>query len=125
MAIFTALVDDLRIVVTNQEALQEPLQINTKLDDGTVVPMDLTGLTFKSQVKSARDITGPVLININVEVQGDPTLGKVVLKADEAVMETMAIGNYFYDVNIKPTGGQPDCLWIAPFVVEAGVSKWP
>jgi hypothetical protein len=124
MAAVSAFVEALKLITTNQEAVQEPFELSNWVSDTVSTPMDLTGLTFKSEVKASRSITAPALLVLEVEVEGDPADGKIVFRASEVDMEPIAPGTYFYDLNIKPTGGEPDCLFIAPFVIEPGVSKW-
>lgn len=120
----TTVAADLEITATNQESVDETLTVQTKDEAGVVTPMDLTGLTFLSTVKATRDIDGAVLATITATVVGDPTNGNVRLQISESVMRTLTPGDYFYDFNIRAGVGEPDCLWIAPFTVIAGVSKW-
>lgn len=118
--------NDLTLTLTNQEGLAHTLQIRTKDSEtsSNSTPMDLTDTEFRSQIKLTRDINETPLANIAVSVVGPAANGNILLEVTEAVMETIEPGRYYYDLNIKVDGSEPDCLWIAPFVVEAGISKW-
>lgn len=116
------LVESLKLRVTNQSALDETRRLCTKSSLG-LVALNLTDMTFRSQIKKVRSPDAPILASINVAVVGDPKDGYVRFTLAETVTADLPVGNWVYDFNMKHTGGQPKCLWIAPFTVEQGVSE--
>lgn len=121
MATYT---EDLTLTVTNNEALDQTITLTQTVAEVTT-PFDLTGLTFVASVKKSRSVLADVLAEITVTVVGDPTDGVLRLQIPYATMVTLTAKTRYWDFNIRDGVAEPDCLWIAPFVIEAGVSTWP
>lgn len=121
----TVYAPEMKITVTNQEALRETFTLYTKdSPTATPVPMDLTGLEFLSQIKKARDISAVALADIQVEPVGTLTDGVVSLYVPEATMRTLKPADVFYDFNIRALGDDGDCLFISDVEILKGVSLW-
>lgn len=119
----TPYVEDLALVSKNNEAINEVITLTEKLDDGSVVPVDLTGREFFAQARMAKSRESDLLCVIKVAILGDPTEGKLHFYVSDETMKDVPQARGHYDV-LTRTGpaGSIDNLYQAPFIVEPGVT---
>lgn len=117
----TPYADDLALSAKNNEAISEVLTLRE--EDGT--PVDLTGRQFRAQARKGKLPTADLICDIEVTVEGDPTEGKLRLTVATAVITTLAPVKGHYDVLTRVGANGPvDNLYMAPFVIEGGVTAW-
>lgn len=120
----TPYIEELALISKNNEAIDEIIYLREENEAGVSVPMDLTGRTFFAQARLAKLTDAELICAISATVYGDPTLGQLRLSVTEAVMGTIDPIKGHYDVLTKVAGGPTDNIYMAPFIVEGGVSKW-
>jgi hypothetical protein len=111
------------LVSKNNEAISEVIKITEKIA-GVSVPVDLTGRTFFSQARKTKSPEGVLICTINATVIGNPLNGEVLLQVHENVTETLDPVKGHYDLLSRVEGGRIDNMFMAPFIIEGGVSKW-
>ena len=76
----------------------------TITDSGTGLPVPLNGATLKLTVTTIKDPPDNTtkLFDLDGTVDADPTTGVVVFKPTS--LNTAAIGNYFYDIQLTGDG---------------------
>lgn len=116
--------EELALYARNNEAINEILVLTHKVN-GVVEPIDLTGYTFKAQARKLKGPTSALLCDIEVTVHGDPAEGKVLLHVPETVISTLQPWKGFWDLLVRTDSGSVDNLFMAPFIIEPGVSAWP
>ncbi len=119
----TPYLTEMAIVSRNNEAISKIILL-TKLVDGVRVPIDLTNRTFLSQARYGKNTLSDLICNINVAVYGDPLDGKILLSVDEDVMLGLSPLKGHYDIVTRTGSGPRDNIFVAPFIVEGGVSNW-
>lgn len=121
----TPYIDDFGLFSKNNEGISALLELTETLEDGSVVPLDLTGRLFKAQARKQKSKTSELICDIEISIEGDPTLGHVRLKVDDGIVSGLAPGKGHYDVLTRAgANGQIDNLYMAPFVIEGGVTEW-
>lgn len=111
------------LVSKNNEAISEVIKITEKVA-GVRVPVDLTGRTFFSQARKTKSPEGELICNITATVLGDPANGEVLLQVHEDIIEGLNPVKGHYDVLSRAGEGRIDNMYMAPFIIEGGVSKW-
>ena len=119
----TPYVEALALVSRNNEAIDEVILI-TEETDGIVSPMDLTGRSFFGQARVAKSFASNLICNLEVSVYGDPLLGQLRIQVSDQVMSGLSPIKGHYDILTRSGLGTIDNIYMAPFVVEGGVSKW-
>jgi len=114
-------VRQLTLRVCNNEGLAFRINLKTKNNLGAVIPYDLTGATFQSQI---RDQTTDALIETIVVTVVDAAAGEITLNLTQADVAAIPVGVYDYDVIIDFPGAEPKLLWKSLFRVEKGVTQW-
>lgn len=119
----TPYVEELALVSKNNEAISEIIFLTEKLEDGTMIPVDLTGREFFAQARMAKNRGSDLLCVIKVSIFGDPLDGKLHFHVSEETMKDVPQARGHYDVLTRtgPTG-TIDNLYQAPFIVEPGVT---
>lgn len=69
-------------------------------DDAGNVPLDITGRTYVSSVSTGRG--GTVVCNPTVVVDGDPTLGSLVVSLTDAQSDLLTNSRYIWDLVENP-----------------------
>lgn len=123
--------EELSQTTTNQQGFDVTATFTEKDQDGNVVgPYDFTNSTLLSSIKKTRKITDPALAVVTV-TKVDAANGVLRFTVAESLMEdvptsptTGATPWWYWDFNVKEIGAQPVCFFIAPLVVEGGVSPW-
>lgn len=111
----------LSITVATNEAVNRSLTLTTKDGAGATIPLNLTGATFKAEVRKAAGATGGPLCEITVTIVNAAT-GEIKFRVAQSLLASIKPGSYFYDLVYTPAGGDPDRLWQAGFTVIAGVT---
>lgn len=116
----TPYAEDLALTAKNNEAISELL---TLTEDGQ--PIDLTGRQFRAQARKGKTPTAELICDITVTIEGDPTEGKLRLFVSDEVVRDLAPGKGHYDVLTRMgDDGVVDNLYMAPFIIEGGVTAW-
>lgn len=111
----------LSISVATNEALNRTLTLTTKNGVGATIPLDLTGATFKAEVRKAAGAPGAPIATIDVTILDAPN-GQIKFYVAQSALGSVKPGSYIYDLVYTPAGGDPDRLWQAGFNVVAGVT---
>ena len=119
----TPYLEELALVSRNNEAISR-IVLLTKLVDGVRVPVDLTGRTFFSQARYGKSTVSDLVCNINVSIYGDPLEGRILLSVSEDLLIGLSPLKGHYDVITRTGSGPRDNLYVAPFIIEGGVSNW-
>lgn len=124
----TPFVEELALVSKNNEAIDETITLTERLDDGTIVPIDLSGREFFAQARRGKGFEADLLCVIKVNIVGDPSEGKLQFLVPADVMKEIPQARGFYDVLTRSgPNGSINNLYQAPFIVEPGVtdlSQW-
>jgi hypothetical protein len=120
----------LSLSMTNQEGLDRTITVNRVDSNGDVIgPYDFTNTTITAQVKRSRKIADTPIATLTV-TKTDAANGVLRLTLTKTQAEAMPVSPttgatpyWYWDFNVAEPGSERDCLWIAPFVVEAGVSQ--
>lgn len=116
--------EELALTSKNNEAIYEVIYLSVETETGSV-PMDLTGREFFAQARRAKAKDSDLMCDISIEIYGNPLDGALLLSVSDTVMSTVDPGKGFYDVLTRAGPTSPiDNIYMAPFIVESGVSTW-
>lgn len=120
----TPFVEELALVSKNNEAISEILRLTEEVN-GVMVPIDLTGRQFFAQARRGKSKDAELICELQASAYGDPTLGLLHIFVSDEVMNTVSPGKGVYDILTRAGSTEPtDNLFMAPFIVEGGVSQW-
>ena len=87
--------------------------------------VDLTGATVFFTVNAEKSPTddSAAVIQKTVTIHSDPTAGKTVIKLDPADTDSVAPGNYWYDIQIRASNGDISSLPKARFEIVSDISR--
>lgn len=120
----TPFIEELALISKNNEAISEVFRL-TEVVDGLPVPIDLTGREFFAQARRGKSKEAELMCDIEAQPYGDPTEGLLHVFVSDEVMNTVSPGKGYYDILTRAGPTAPtDNLYMAPFVVEGGVTQW-
>lgn len=119
----TPYLEELALTAKTNEGIDEIIYLTERV--GKVdVPLDLTGRTFFAQARRTKAMDGELICDISATVYGPPEDGAVRLIVQEDVIATLDPVKGHYDVLTRAGDSVVNNLYMAPFVVEGGVSRW-
>ena len=92
---------------------------------GAAGVVNLTGATVFFTVNAEKSPTddSAAVIKKTVTIHSDPTAGKTIIKLDPADTDSVAPGNYWYDIQIRASNGDISSLPKARFEIVSDISR--
>jgi hypothetical protein len=111
-----ALITDLTLTFTTNEALDVAITLQTSDDDDVVGAFDFTNAQFRCQIRDMASNT--LLLEPTVTI----TAPEIRLYSSATNTRNLKPGVYAYDIAYRLSGGQPRVLWRAPVIVTPGIT---
>ena len=115
---------DLALITRDNEAIDET-RLLTHTVEGVEVPIDITGWEFFAEARTQKNGESELICTIQISIVGSGVDGRIRYFVPIDTLRTAGAVKGHHDVLYRksPTGSI-DNLYMAPFVIEKGVSVW-